>query len=107
MLVPAPLDAVVRRHGDGDLSGRGLPDLEALRVEGPLQGLHADEVLELQVARRGPALAELLDELLEAVADSLARQEVAVLDVGPHVLGQKGLVADTGERERHRVASTC
>ena len=92
-LVPAPADAAVCRHQDGEAGAGRLLETEGLRVEGGLQGLQADQVFELEVTRRGPALAELLNEALEAEADSLARQKVAVLDLSPHVLRQKGLVA--------------
>lgn len=91
--VSTPLDAAVCCHQDGELSAGRFPDLEGLCVEGLLQGLHADEVLELEVTRRGPTLTELLDKALEAEADSLAGQEVAVLDLSSHVLWQEGLVA--------------
>lgn len=94
MPVSAPLDAMISRHDDGDLPCRGFPDLEAFCIEGLLERLHVDEVFELQVACRSPALAELLDELLKAVADPLPGHEVAVLDVSPHFLGQEGLVAE-------------
>lgn len=90
---PTPLDAAVGRHQDDEWSTRCFPHLEGLGVKGLLQGLHAEEVLELEVAGRGAALAELLDEALEAEADALTRQEVAFLDLSPHVLRQEGLVA--------------
>lgn len=88
-----PLDATVCCHQDDELSTGWFPDLEGLCVEGLFQGLHADEVLEFEVASCGPTLAELLDEALEAEADSLACQEVAVLDLSSHVLWQERLVA--------------
>lgn len=88
-----PLDAAVGRHQDDERPARRFPHLEGLGVEGLLQGLHAEEVLELEVTGRGAALAELLDEALEAEADALACQEVAALDLSPHVLRQEGLVA--------------
>lgn len=94
-----PLDTTVRCHQDDELSAGRLPDLEGLRVEGVFQGLHADEVLELEVARCSPTLTELLDEALEAEADSLACQEVAVLDLSSHVLWQEGLVATSKQAE--------
>lgn len=78
--------------------------MEVLCVECRLQGLHADKVLELEVACRRSALAELLDEPLEAVADPLAGQKVAVLDVSPHVLGEEGLVAETGETHTQEIS---
>lgn len=92
-LLSTPLDAAVRCHQDDELSAGRFPDLEGLCVEGLLQGLHADEVLELEVARCGPTLTELLNEAFETEADSLACQEVAVLDLSSHVLWQEGLVA--------------
>lgn len=103
--LPTPLDAAVGRHQDEEWPSRGFPHLEGLGVKGLLQGLHAEEVLELEVAGRGAALAELLDEALEAEADALTRQEVALLDLSPHVLRQEGLVAGgkgKGRRRRRR-----
>lgn len=91
--ISTPLDATVCCHQDDELSTGWFPDLEGLCVEGLLEGLHADEVLEFEVASCGPTLAELLDEALEAEADSLACQEVAVLDLSSHVLWQERLVA--------------
>lgn len=79
----------------GRLAGR-LSDLEGLRVEGFLQRLDADEVLELEITDCGPTLTELLDEALEAEADSLTCQEIAVLNLSSHVLWQEGLVTGGG-----------
>ncbi len=92
-LLTTPLDATVCSNQNDELSTGRFPDLEGLRVEGFLQGLHADEVLELEVACCGSTLTELLDEALEAEADSLACQEVAVLDLSSHVFWQEGFVA--------------
>lgn len=98
-----PPHAAVGRHQDDERPARRFPRLEGLGVEGLLQGLHAEEVLELEVPGRGAALAELLDEALEAEADALARQEAAALDLSPHVLRQEGLVAGrTGRGGRER-----
>ena len=92
-LLSTPPDASVCSHQDEDLSQPQLSDLEGLCVEALLQGLHADEVLQLEIPRCGPTLTELLDEALEAKADSLTCDEVAVLDLSSHVLWQEGLVA--------------
>lgn len=94
MLFAAQLNTVVCRDNYSDLLGRGLFDLEAFGIEARVQRLEADQVLELQVARRGSALAELLDHLPETIANALPRDEVVVLDTLPHVFGQEGLVTE-------------
>ena len=93
-----PLDATVCCHQNDELSAGRVPDLEGLCVEGLFQGLHADEVLEFEVTHCCPTLTELLYEALEAKANSLACQEVAVLDLSSHVLWQEGLVARYREK---------
>lgn len=74
------LDALVARHHDGDLPPREVADPEALQVKGGQQRLQTHQVLELEVADGGPAVAEALDEPLEAAADPLACQHVVLLD---------------------------
>lgn len=69
-------------------------DLEALGEERRQQHLQAHQVLELEVPNGGLAFDELLDELLEAVADSLPSEEAVRPDAAPHVLRQEGLVAE-------------
>ena len=93
----APLDAVVPRDDDRDLADLRVLDQEALGEQRGLQALQVDEVLELEVAGRRFALAELLNELSEAVADALPGHDVVVLDMGTHLLGQEGLVAEARE----------
>lgn len=89
-----PLYASVRCHQDDKLSAGRVLDLKSLCIECLLQGLNADEVLKLEIPGCGPTLTELLDEALEAKADSLTCQEIAVLDLSSHVLWQKGLIAE-------------
>lgn len=76
-----PLDAAVCYNQYDDLATGRIPDLESFCVECLLQGLHADEVFEFEVAHGGPTLTELLDEALETEADPLACQKVAVLNL--------------------------
>lgn len=90
------LDAAVARDDDGELAAVALGDLEALGVEAGQQHLQAHQVLELQVADGGLALAELPDELGEAVADPLPGHKVVLLDPVAHAPGQEGLVAASG-----------
>lgn len=87
------LNAAVARDDDGDLVRREVGDLEALGVQGREEHLQAHQVLEFEVADRGLALAELLDEFVEAVADPLPGQDVVLLDLVSHANGQEGLVA--------------
>lgn len=68
--------------------------MEALGVEGGQQHLQAHQVLQLEVAHRGLALAELLDELPETVADPLPSQDVVLLDAALHASWQEGFVAE-------------
>lgn len=68
-------------------------DLEALGEKRGQQQLQAHQVLELEVPNGGLAFDELLDELFEAITDSLASEEVVRSDVVLHVLWQEGLVA--------------
>lgn len=101
LLVPflLQLDAFVARHHDGDLAPREVADPEALQVEGGQQRLQAHQVLELEVADGGAAVAEALDEPLEAAADPLACQHVVLLNA---LLGrprQEGFVAEGKGRE--------
>lgn len=95
--VATPLDAVVPGDDDGDLASFGFCDLEALRVQGGLQGLQIDQVLEFQVTGGRLALAKLLDELFKTVADPFPGHDVVVLDTVTHLLGQEGLVAERRE----------
>lgn len=98
-----PLNSSVCGDQNDELSAgrlaRRLPDLEGLRVESFLQRLDTDEVLELEITNCGPTLAELLDEALEAEADSLTSQEAAILDLSSHVLWQEGLVTGKGRED--------
>lgn len=95
-----PLDAGVCSYQDDELSAGWVFDLERLCVEGFLQWLHTNEVLELEVASCSAALTELLDETLETEANALTCQEVAILDLSSHVLRQKGLVAGGRQEEK-------
>lgn len=91
-----PLYPGVGSDQNDELSAGWLADLEGLCVKGFLQRLYAYEVLELEITDCGPTLTELLDEALEAEADSLACQETAVLNLSSHVLWQEGLVTGGG-----------
>lgn len=103
---PGPLDALVARHHDGDLAPREVADLEALQVEGGQQRLQAHQVLELEVADGGPAVAEALDEPHEAAADPLAGQHIVLLDALLRRPRQEGLVAVGSESGRTGEASS-
>lgn len=72
--------------------------MEALGVERGQQHLEAHQVFELEVAHRGLAFAELLNEPPEAIADSLPGQDVIFLDAASHAHWQEGLVAKSRER---------
>lgn len=80
-------------------------DLEALGEERRQQHLQAHQVLKLEVPNGGLAFNELLDELLEAVADSLPSEEVVRLDAVLHILWQEGLVAE-GKESVHDLVQT-
>lgn len=80
-----PLDAAVCCNQYDELATGRFPDLESLPVERLLQGLHADEVFEFEVAHCGPTLTELLDEALKTEADPLACQKVAVLNLSSNL----------------------
>lgn len=80
-----PPNAAVCYNQYDELATGWFPDLESLCVEPLLQGLHADEVFECEVAHCGPALTELLDEALETEADPLACQKVAVLNLSSNL----------------------
>lgn len=54
-----------------------------------MQCLQVHQVFELEVTSRGFTLAELLDELPEAMADPLPGHKVVLLDTGTYVLGQE------------------
>lgn len=100
------LDAAVARDHDGDLARLAVGDLEALRVERRQEHLQTHQVFEFEVANGGLALAELLDEFAEAVADPLPGHKVVFLDLLSHAPGQKGLVAASGGWElaaRHQL----
>ncbi len=94
-----PADPAAPADDDADVSCGRFADVELLGVDGRLQRLHTDHVLQLQVSRRGFTRAELLDELPEAEADPLPGHKVLVLDVRSHVLREERLIA----ANKHRV----
>ena len=94
-----PLDALVAHDNDGQLARGQAGDLKALGEEGGQQRLQVHQVFELEVTHRGLAFTELLDELLEAIADPFPRQDVVLLEAAPHAPRQEGLVAETREDE--------
>lgn len=83
---------MVAADDDGDVSRGRLVDIKALSVEGRLQRLQTDHILQFEISHCGFTRAELMNELPETEPNPLPGHKVLILNVPSHVLGKERLI---------------